>query len=128
MRTPHAILGIHPGASSHEVKAAWRLVARATHPDRNPGPDAARRFIEARSAYEWLISNPTQYTPRSTTALAPLMIGGPTVRRKTPVDWERYLAAQLEAELQYGWLGDWDRTGQLRGGGLPRRRRKRRCR
>ena len=31
---PHVILGLDPGASSDEVKAAWRRLARAHHPDK----------------------------------------------------------------------------------------------
>lgn len=31
---PHVILGLEPGASSDEVKAAWRRLARTHHPDK----------------------------------------------------------------------------------------------
>jgi hypothetical protein len=49
---PFAILGLPPGAglSDDEVRAAWRRVAAATHPDRADGGDPAR-FAAAAAAY-----------------------------------------------------------------------------
>ena len=128
MKQPHQILGVRKHATEEEVRAAWRGIARDTHPDRNPSPNAARDFIEARAAYEWMLSHRSYAPPSATTTREPLMIGGPTPRVKTPVNWERYLREQMEAEARYGWLGEWDRSGYLRNGALPRRRRKRRNR
>ena len=48
----YAILGLRRGASDAEVRAAWRRVARETHPD--VGGDAVA-FRTARDAYETLI-------------------------------------------------------------------------
>jgi len=58
-RDPHVVLGIEPGASAATVKAAWRRLARANHPDLNAGdPTAARaanvRMAEINAAYEQL--------------------------------------------------------------------------
>jgi len=58
-REPHVVLGVEPGASSATVKAAWRRLARANHPDLNAGdPVAARaataRMVEINAAYERL--------------------------------------------------------------------------
>ena len=48
---PHAVLGVRPGASRDEVRAAWRRTARATHPDHGGDPGA---FAAAADAYERL--------------------------------------------------------------------------
>ena len=58
-RDPHVVLGLEPGASPSAVKAAWRRLARANHPDLNAGdPAAARaataRMVEINAAYERL--------------------------------------------------------------------------
>lgn len=42
-------------ASPDAIKDAWRRIAKASHPDRNPDDDAAvERFVRAREAYEVL--------------------------------------------------------------------------
>ena len=60
MSTPHAAdpfaaLGLptRPGLGDDEVRAAWRRIAAATHPDRAVGGDPAR-FAAAASAYTTL--------------------------------------------------------------------------
>jgi len=58
-RDPHVVLGLEPGASPSAVKAAWRRLARANHPDLSAGdPAAARaataRMVEINAAYEHL--------------------------------------------------------------------------
>jgi hypothetical protein len=55
-RDPHDILGVEPGASSEEVRAAWRALARQHHPDLTADdPEAARRatrrMAEINAAY-----------------------------------------------------------------------------
>ena len=49
---PFTVLGLpaRPGLTDDEVRAAWRRVAAATHPDRADGGDAAR-FAAAAAAY-----------------------------------------------------------------------------
>ncbi|PDT52250.1 MULTISPECIES: DnaJ C-terminal domain-containing protein [Sinorhizobium] len=55
MRDPYAILGVRRGAGQDEIKAAWRSVAKAIHPDHNQDdPLATERFAEAGRAYELL--------------------------------------------------------------------------
>ncbi len=49
-RDPYVVLGIEPGASAATVKAAWRRLARANHPDLNAGDPAAARAANARMA------------------------------------------------------------------------------
>ncbi|MBB4184846.1 DnaJ C-terminal domain-containing protein [Sinorhizobium terangae] len=55
MRDPYAILGVRRNAGQDEIKAAWRSVAKAVHPDHNQDdPLATQRFAEAGKAYELL--------------------------------------------------------------------------
>ncbi len=58
MKDPYEVLGIEPGATLDEVKRAYRALAKALHPDANPGDRvAANRFREATEAYD-LLSDP----------------------------------------------------------------------
>ena len=56
MATQHAYveLGLTPGASEPEIKAAWRRLASQWHPDRNPSADAAGRMQRINRAFEVL--------------------------------------------------------------------------
>lgn len=48
-------LGVSPGASADEIRAAHRKLARKTHPDKNPDdPEAAEKFKKISEAYEIL--------------------------------------------------------------------------
>lgn len=52
---PHAVLGVRPGASLDEIRAAFRAKARAHHPDARPDdPTAADTFRAIREAYQVL--------------------------------------------------------------------------
>lgn len=52
---PHAVLGVAPGASPDEIRAAFRKKARAHHPDARPDdPHAAETFRRIREAYQVL--------------------------------------------------------------------------
>ena len=57
-RDPFTVLGLpaSAGLTDDEVRAAWRRVAAATHPDRDDGGDAAR-FAAAAAAYTTLRTN-----------------------------------------------------------------------
>lgn len=55
MRDPYSVLGVRRNAGADEIKAAWRAVAKAVHPDQNKeDPLATQRFAEAGRAYEVL--------------------------------------------------------------------------
>jgi DnaJ-class molecular chaperone len=52
---PHAVLGVAPGATQDEIRAAFRAKARAHHPDARPDdPHAAETFRRIREAYQKL--------------------------------------------------------------------------
>lgn len=54
-RDYYEVLGLQRGASTDDIKKAYRKVAVANHPDRNPGDEQAEdRFKEATEAYEVL--------------------------------------------------------------------------
>eukprot|EP00322_Chrysochromulina_rotalis_P002996 CAMPEP_0115858478 /NCGR_PEP_ID=MMETSP0287-20121206/16120_1 /TAXON_ID=412157 /ORGANISM="Chrysochromulina rotalis, Strain UIO044" /LENGTH=286 /DNA_ID=CAMNT_0003312747 /DNA_START=1 /DNA_END=862 /DNA_ORIENTATION=+ len=56
-RTPHMVLGVAPGASSEEVKKAYRQKALEYHPDKHSATtrdDAEREFKAVSEAYEQL--------------------------------------------------------------------------
>src|SRR4029453_18808551 len=55
MRDPYEVLGVKRGASSAEIKSAFRRLAKKLHPDANRhDPKAAARFAEVNAAYEIL--------------------------------------------------------------------------
>ncbi len=55
---PYKVLGLSPGATDEEVKAAYRKLAKKYHPDLNPGNQrAADRMNEINAAYDQ-IKNP----------------------------------------------------------------------
>ena len=53
---PYRVLGLPAGASTAEVKRAYRRLAKANHPD-SAGAAALPRFLEIQRAYETLTSN-----------------------------------------------------------------------
>jgi tetratricopeptide (TPR) repeat protein len=56
---PYAILGLPRNAPRDQVKSAYRRLALATHPDRNPGDnEAANKFRRIQGAYERVLAGP----------------------------------------------------------------------
>ncbi|MFT4769054.1 MAG: curved DNA-binding protein [Glaciecola sp.] len=50
----YKILGVDPKAEAKDIKKAYRQLARKTHPDLNPGPEAEEKFKAIAEAYEAL--------------------------------------------------------------------------
>jgi hypothetical protein len=72
---PYAVLGVAPGASPDEIRAAWRRVARATHPDN--GGDATA-FVAAAAAYDQL--GEAAEPPQVVVVVAQINVGGLALR------------------------------------------------
>jgi hypothetical protein len=54
---PYAVLGLSSNAQRDEVKSAYKRLALATHPDRNPNdPDATANFRRIQEAYERILA------------------------------------------------------------------------
>jgi hypothetical protein len=52
---PYRILGLSPGASTDEIRRAYRRLAKANHPD-SAGEAALPRFLAIQAAYEMLLA------------------------------------------------------------------------
>ena len=50
----YALLGVDPGATTAQIKSAYRKLAKHYHPDVNTSSDAAERFREITEAYDTL--------------------------------------------------------------------------
>lgn len=67
-RDPYSLLGIQPGATVDDIRAAYRKAALRWHPDKNPGDkEAERRFKDISEAYEFLTNGGTMPWPDSAT-------------------------------------------------------------
>ena len=53
---PHELLEVSRDASEEEIRSAFRNRAKDVHPDLSDAPDAAERFEELRTAYEFLLA------------------------------------------------------------------------
>jgi hypothetical protein len=53
----HRTLGVPPGSSEKQIKAAYRRLALKYHPDLNHAPDAEQKFREINTAYEYLLKH-----------------------------------------------------------------------
>jgi hypothetical protein len=50
----YALLGVEPGATTAQIKSAYRKLAKQYHPDVNHGSDAAEKFRQITEAYDTL--------------------------------------------------------------------------
>jgi curved DNA-binding protein CbpA len=74
---PWEVLGVPRTATAAEIKRAWRDRAREWHPDRNPSPDAERRFKEIARSYE-VLSDPRRRELLQRQQAAGAAVGGPS--------------------------------------------------
>lgn len=147
----YALLGVSPTAEERAIRAAWRALVFATHPDRNPGdPVAAARCAQANEAWS-VLSDPMERarydatrrdgrvtwaepppppprwwtSPPSSVALArPVLRPEPRRRAPEPGYWDE----QGWLEEQFGRWAYWTRQGTPRdaawSGGYRRRPRR----
>ena len=93
-RDPHGVLGIEPGSTPTQVKAAWRRLARKHHPDlTGDDPEASRiatrQMAEINDAYAALtrpgrVGRRWAEDPASTAARETRDASGPGARRGGP--------------------------------------------
>ena len=91
MQDPHAVLGVPADASPEQIGAAYRELARRWHPDRNGGPDAARRMMQINEAHAALRSAAAAATAaangRTSTARADGAGTGSAAVTRHTADW-----------------------------------------
>ena len=61
IKRSYRILGVNVGEDISQIKAAYKKLASKYHPDKNIGNlESSRRFIEAKCAYEEIITERNQ--------------------------------------------------------------------
>lgn len=68
MTDPHALLGVPRNATLDQIRAAYRRLARQTHPDVSAHPEATARFAAISDAYQRLLNAELGHIPPRTTA------------------------------------------------------------
>lgn len=98
----YAVLGLSPGATETEVKAAWRKLVSQWHPDRNQHPHAVGRIQRINTAFEQIRVSGFRPATRVTTGAARTPARGPARPADNPVaqdaDAARAQARRAEAE------------------------------
>jgi DnaJ domain len=95
--TALTVLGLSDTATAEQITAAYRRLAKTTHPDVNgrTDPDAAVRFAEISAAHQRLAPSADKPTPQSQTSRSPtppshlrdprFIAAVPTPRRRPPL-------------------------------------------
>ncbi|MEP6954765.1 MAG: J domain-containing protein, partial [Solirubrobacteraceae bacterium] len=104
-RDPHAVLGVPAGADPRAVTVAYRALAKRWHPDRAPGPEAARRMAEINAAYDLLRAEHWVAARGGPTAPPPPAAEAPVTARPAAGSWlsaplRRALGRELLAVLE----------------------------
>ncbi|HLG04106.1 MAG TPA: DnaJ domain-containing protein [Bacteroidia bacterium] len=81
------VLGLPKGASKAEIKKAYRKLVFVWHPDKNPSPEARRKFIELTEAYDALMAGKTfsvssVFSTKNKTAAEPKQKSREDIRRE----------------------------------------------
>lgn len=99
-RNPYEILGVPRTASQAELKKAFRKLARAYHPDFNPGDVVSeRRFKEVQEAYD-MLSDVTKRRQYDRFGASHFRRGEPTVPPKSARQFvNEFMEAFLRQEL-----------------------------
>ncbi|MEL6815043.1 MAG: J domain-containing protein, partial [Cyanobacteria bacterium J06598_3] len=100
-------LGLRPGSSGREIKAAYRQLVRRYHPDINPDKQAVERFIKINDAYT-AISEVTQARARRSHQYSTYSVHQSTTppdsthhkEQKTPSSQSSQSTDQVEAAVQ----------------------------
>ena len=115
-RDPYQVLGVDPGATDTDVRAAYRRLVLKHHPDHNGGSaESARRFEEVQEAYARVRelraagAPPRAQTPPSGTGTGTPRRGPPPTPTSTP-GWRSWRASCATL------------TPRASGPGAPRRR------
>ena len=96
---PYATLGVSPGASDAELRAAYRRLVQLHHPDHNGGsPESARRFEEVQDAYARVRQLRAQRPAPAATAAATATAAAAAANDTAGPDVDSRLAA-IEREL-----------------------------
>lgn len=95
----YTILGLPMGATSTDIKRAFRHLARQYHPDVNKEPDAGDSFKSIRLAYEVLSNDSTRMEYDNALRLQEL------VRNNR---WRNWSESELTGERRYSWV-EWNR-------------------
>src|SRR5215218_2942405 len=79
----YGLLGVSRDASAHEIRRAYRHLARQHHPDLNPRPDGAERFAALAHAYE-ILNDPAARARYDNTLASRVPIARPAATGNTP--------------------------------------------
>lgn len=93
---PYGVLGVGPGTSESELRAAYRRLVQLHHPDHNGGSaESARRFEEVQEAYAAILASRRQ----APAPAAPPVTGDPDLEARV-ADLERQVRQAHAAREQ----------------------------
>lgn len=114
-RNYYQLLGISAKATSEEVKKAYRVKAKASHPDVNPRPGAAEEFVLIAEAFEILYDPDKRaiYDLRLNRDRRPPRTGATASQQQKAYEaWVRQARAQAQANARMNY-DDFKRKSKL---------------